>query len=149
MKALAAQDPVILRDLRSTAEWVARGKYYIGWGPDKAAHVEFIRSGAHLSYPTLKEPRPTTSASANLMLFDKAPHPNAAKVFTNWIMSKEGATVFSHAYGMSSTRRDVSTEGIDPALLLKPGEIILGEDYQLAKGEMRKLAREIFRGQLK
>ncbi len=149
MKALAGQDPVIIRDLRLMTEWIARGRYALGWGPDPAPTAEFIRSGARLSIPTLKEPRATTSATCNIMVLDKAPHPNAARLFANWLLSREGATIFSKSYGYPSTRLDVPTEGIDPGLFLGPNEVILGEDYQLAKGEMRKLAAEIFRGQIK
>ncbi len=149
MKALAGQEPVIIRDLRLMTEWIARGRYPLGWGPDPAPTAEFIRSGAHLTIPTLKEPRATTSATCNIMVLDKAPHPNAARLFANWLLSKEGATVFSKSYGYPSTRLDVPTEGIDPGLLLGPNEVILGEDYQLAKGEMRKLAADIFRSRIK
>ncbi len=149
MKALAGQDPVIVRDLRLMTEWIARGKYAIGWGPDPAPTAEFIRSGAHLVIPTMKEPRPTTSATCNITVFDKAPHPSAEKVFVNWLMSREGATIFSKSYGYPSTRLDVPTEGIDPGLLLGPNEVILGEDYQMAKGQMRKLAAQVFRGLIK
>ena len=34
-------------------------------------------------------------ANGALALFNKAPHPNAAKVYINWLLSKEGQTVFA------------------------------------------------------
>ena len=80
-----------------------------------------------------------------MIVFDRAPHPNAAKVFVNWILSREGAAIYSKAHGYAATRRDVSTEGIDPILIPRPNENLLGEDYEVAKEGMRKLAAEIFR----
>ena len=145
MKQLVKQDPGITRDQRLLTEWVARGKYAAALAPDKATSAELVRAGAPLAYPDLKEPRPTSSGPGNLMVFDKAPHPNAIKLFTNWLLSKEGAAVYSQAHGLPSTRLDVPPEGIDPVFIPKPSENILGEEYQKSKGAMRKLATEIFR----
>ena len=42
----------------------------------------------------LKEGADVNPANGSLALFNKAPHPNAAKVYINWLLSKEGQTVF-------------------------------------------------------
>ncbi|PYJ68080.1 MAG: hypothetical protein DME76_13480, partial [Verrucomicrobia bacterium] len=39
----------------------------------------------------------------------KAPHPNAAKVYVNWLLSREGQEVFSNAMGQPTRRLDVDT----------------------------------------
>lgn len=145
MKQLIKQEPVVTRDQRLLSEWVARGKYAIAIAPDKPTTGEFIRLGAPIAFADLKDPRPTSSAAGNLMVFDKIPHPNATKLFVNWLLSKEGGIVFSRSFGHASTRLDVPTDWVDPILVPGPDDKILGEEYQLAKGEMRKLAAEIFR----
>jgi len=145
MKQLARQEPAVTRDQRLLTEWVARGKYAAALAPDKATTVQMIRTGAPLAYIDLKEPRPTTSGPGNIMVFDKLPHPNATKLFINWLLSREGAAVYSKGHGYVSTRLDVATEGIDPFVIPAPNDAILGEDYQTARGKMRKLAAEIFR----
>jgi len=38
-----------------------------------------------------------------------APHPNAAKVFINWLLSREGQEVFSRAMGQPTRRLEVDT----------------------------------------
>jgi ABC-type Fe3+ transport system substrate-binding protein len=43
-------------------------------------------------------------------LLTKAPHPNAAKVYINWLLSKEGQTGFARASGYISARLDVPTD---------------------------------------
>lgn len=145
MKQLAKHEPVVLRDERLLSEWVARGKYAAAISPDKGNSVQMIRAGAPLAFADLREPRPTNSGSGNVMIYEKAPHPNATKLFVNWLLSREGADVYSHGHGYPSTRLDVSTEGIEPILIPRSDETILGEDFQLAKGEWDKMAAEIFR----
>ena len=38
-----------------------------------------------------------------------APHPNAAKVFVNWFLSKEGQQIYDKAFGNATRRLDVDT----------------------------------------
>ncbi len=149
MKQFAKQEPTITRDQRLLSEWVARGKFAGAIATSKATTVQLMQAGAPVVFADLKEPRPTSSGTGNIMVFDKAPHPNATKLFTNWILSREGAAVYAKAHGYAATRLDVSTEGIDPIVIPKANEIILGEDYQKSKGKMRKLAAEIFRDLIK
>lgn len=149
MRQLAKQEPAITRDQRLLIEWVARGKYAVALAPTVAQTIDFIRAGAPLTYPDLKEPTYTTSSTGNIFVFDRIPHPNATKLFVNWILSKEGAAVFSKAHGFATTRLDVPTEGLEPAVIPKPDDPILGEDYEAAKSEMMKLAKEIFGESLK
>ncbi len=144
MKQLARQEPAVTRDVRLLIEWVARGKYAVALAPDRVVVIEFMRAGSPVAFPELKEPRATSSGPGNVMVFDRAPHPNAARLFINWLLSKEGIAVYAKASGLASTRVDVPAEGIDPFLVPKADEAILGEEYQLAKGEMRNMAAEIF-----
>ncbi|MDP2646475.1 MAG: extracellular solute-binding protein [Desulfobacterales bacterium] len=148
MKQLVKQEQAITRNQRLLAEWVARGKYVGAIGTSKATAADLMRSGAPVAYADMKDPRPTSSGTGNIMVVDKAPHPNATKLFTNWILSKDGAAIYSKAHGYASTRLDVSTEGLDPMLIPTAEEVILGEEYQKSKGKMRKLAAQIF-GDLK
>ncbi len=53
----------------------------------------------------------STSAS-HAALINKAPHPNAAKVFVNWFLSSEGQKVFVQVTDLISARADV--EAGDP-----------------------------------
>jgi iron(III) transport system substrate-binding protein len=55
------------------------------------------------------------------MLVNKAPHPNAAKVFLNWLLAKEGQTAWSKAMGYVSRRLDVPTDHLPPYWVPKPG----------------------------
>jgi ABC-type Fe3+ transport system substrate-binding protein len=51
----------------------------------------------------------------------RAPHRNAALVFLNWFLNKEGQTVWSRALNLQSRRADVPVDHIPPYLIVKPG----------------------------
>jgi ABC-type Fe3+ transport system substrate-binding protein len=50
------------------------------------------------------------SSFGSLGLMNRAPHPNAAVVFINWLLSKEGQLVWSKAVNAVSRRVDVPTD---------------------------------------
>ncbi len=146
MRNLVKQEPVLSRDSRQMTEWVARNKYSIAIAPSMSMAVEFIRNGAPISFARVKEPRSLSPGSGVISTFKEVPHPNAAKLYINWLLSKEGSTVFAPAYGYPSTRVDVPTDSFIPAMIPAPGDVIPDPDYELKKGELLKLAAEIFAG---
>ena len=57
-----------------------------------------------------------------ISLWNQAPHPNAAKVFVNWIASKEGNAVYGAIDGSAPVRTDVdASDWLAPELIPKPG----------------------------
>ncbi len=144
LRQLAAQEPIMTRDDRLLLEWVARGKYPVGIGPSAAVYSEFEKLGAPIAYAKLKEPPFVSSGAGVLVAFDKAPHPNAAKLLVNWLLSKEGATSWANAHGYPSQRVDVPTDGFDPMLVPPPDAPTPGEEYLRIQSEMREVAGQIF-----
>ena len=55
------------------------------------------------------------------MFINRAPHPNAGKVFLNWLLTKDGQTAFSTGMGYVSRRVDVSTDHVPPYWVPKAG----------------------------
>jgi len=51
-----------------------------------------------------------TGGSGNLTIVKNPPHANAAKVFVNWLLGKEGQEVFTKAMGQATRRLDVDTK---------------------------------------
>src|SRR5207253_11165682 len=47
------------------------------------------------------------TASPAMWLFDRAPHPNAAKLFVNWALTKPVQEMWNKAVGSNSRRLDV------------------------------------------
>lgn len=48
-----------------------------------------------------------------IYLYNRAPHPNAAKLFINWALTREGQTAFTQQTQIPSRRTDVPVP--DPA----------------------------------
>ncbi len=122
IQELARQEPAIIRDQRLQVDWLARGKIAILIGPDPAPLGEFERAGAPLMGLAPREGTMITCGISGINLMNRGPRPNAAKVFLNWFLSKEGQTIYSKAYNAHSGRVDVPTEGISPAFLRVAGE---------------------------
>src|SRR5439155_511319 len=63
-----------------------------------------------------------TAGIGEAALMDRAPHPNAANVFANWIASKEGPTVSAKARGEAPTRNDVDEASfLSREIIPRPG----------------------------
>lgn len=108
---LAAQDMLVGRNLRQLAEAVARGKAALSIGVSYYTYLPFVKSGLPVKpITTIKEGFYASSGSGNVALIKDAAHPNAAVVFVNWLLSKEGQTAFTTALGQPTRRLDVDTK---------------------------------------
>lgn len=108
---LAAQDMLVGRNLRQLGENVARGKSAISIGLSYYTYLPFIKAGLPVKpISTIKEGYYGASGSGNVVLLKNPPHPNAAKVFLNWSLSKDGQTALTKALGQPTRRFDVDTK---------------------------------------
>jgi iron(III) transport system substrate-binding protein len=106
---LAAQEMLVGRNLRQLGEAVARGKSAISIGVSYYTYQPFIKAGLPVkSISNIKEGY--YAGSGNLALLKNQPHPNASKVFANWLLSKEGQTAVTKALGQPTRRFDVDTK---------------------------------------
>lgn len=139
------QGVVIQRDNRLNVETVARGKYAIALAPHTDAITEFFKLGAPIDVVFVKEGAFVSPGSGAVGMPTKLAHPNAGKVFLNWLMSKEGQMVFVKSFGFPSLRADVSTEGINPIFLAQPGEklFLTTEEYILFQDKMLGIAANV------
>ena len=90
-KLFIDQQPVFSRDRRQMTDWLAQGKFALCMGcrDSEKAHKQGLpvyemdmvdwKEGAHIS-----------SGGGSLGLIKGGPHPNAAKVFINWFLSRRG-----------------------------------------------------------
>ncbi len=122
LREIAKQAPAVTNDARQQTEWVARGKYPIGWGATWAVIGDFTQAGVPLKALYMAEGTYITASGGVVHLLKKAPHPNAAKVFINWVLTKEGQTIVQKGANYPSRRLDVSKEGMDPLKVPQPGQ---------------------------
>lgn len=145
-RQLVKQNPMITRDQRLQVEWVGRGKYSIALAPQKVLVAEFQKLGAPIKWVLPVEGLHVTS-SQSLACLDQAPHHNAAKVFVNWLMSKEGLAIYSRATLLQSARKDVSTDFLEPDSVRNPNLQYFSyarEEVVLRSEAAMKLAKEIY-----
>ena len=143
----AKQEPVIMRDSRMVVENVARGKYAFTLAPLTDVVEAFRRDGAPLAYRTPAEGSSLTTGHGGVAIMNRPAHPNAARIFINWLLSKEGVELFSRVYNVQSTRDDVATDFLAPERKRLPGFKYVwpeNEEFLLEEGKFYAQGREIF-----
>lgn len=90
---------------REAIRMVARGEYafYLGGSTDTAAPI--IAEGAPLKFPSFEEG--ATVHLGNIMVVKGAPHPSAARLFVNWLLSREGQISYAESAGSTPVLKDV------------------------------------------
>jgi ABC-type Fe3+ transport system substrate-binding protein len=98
------------RDARQLADWLARGQYPIALGLNVAQLDNLLKDGFPIEIMrTLPDAPGTTSAGYGVLyVMEGAQNPSAARLFANWLASREGLEVFSRAERYSGTRKDIN-----------------------------------------
>ncbi len=116
---LTRQEPVITEDSRQQAEWLVRGRYPIAIGTANAQLLRFQRQGLGQRVESLDgKYQGITSGVGGIQLLSRRPHPNAAKVFVNWILTARVQERLAKETELNSRRLDVPPG--DPARLPDP-----------------------------
>lgn len=109
-RLLREQEPVFTRDPRQLAEWVVRGTYPIGISVSVAQLKQFRDQGLGQNVKPVRfdlKSTPGGSGFGTVVAFNQAPHPNAAKLFINWLLSADGQRFYSQQTRENSRRTDV------------------------------------------
>ena len=126
IRALARQEPVVFRDPSQLLNMVGQGKYPILIGPRDTILADAVRRNLPISVVNprdVREGSDISPGSGNVAMFNRAPHPNAVKVYINWLLSREGQTHHARALGTVSKRLDVSHDHAEPWKVPQPGAI--------------------------
>jgi iron(III) transport system substrate-binding protein len=120
-KLFVDQEPVLSRDTRQIAEFMVRGRYPIALGVNPLLLSQFQKQGLgkNLKLFHFPEMDSVNSGSSTLCLINKAPHPNAAKVFINWLLTKDAQVVWAREVETNSRR--VGVEPGNPAFAAPKG----------------------------
>ena len=102
----AEQELNYVRDPRQVAEAMVRGKYPVAFGLRPTAMQEFFAEGLGKDIKWLDIPVMGFVPGTGIFLASKAPHPNAAKLFTNWFLTKEGQDLHAMNVPTNSARLD-------------------------------------------
>jgi iron(III) transport system substrate-binding protein len=138
MRALAANQPRMLESHTLGLTLVASGELLAmaaAYGPD--AYIAREKGAA----VTFVNPTPTVMELDALSIVKTAPHPNAARLFERWILSRETQEWFSGAYISPSARKDVKSRSglLDPHARYVATDPADSVDYNADVGAFRRM----------
>jgi iron(III) transport system substrate-binding protein len=131
LKRLYSQQKIVyIANPRQEAEWLVSGKYpvAIGASPDEIARFQQQGLGKNVVSFEAPMPHPTLDFGyGSVALMANAPHPNAAKVYINWLLSKAGQTDWGQIGGNS---RRIDIPYAVPRLAPQPGATYIPEQTE-------------------
>jgi ABC-type Fe3+ transport system substrate-binding protein len=96
LRKVYAQKIAITDNRRQAAEWLVRGRYPIVFGTGINEFQLFREQGLAKNIGpipmTPNEKVQMTPGFGSVSLVDRAPHPNAAAIYINWLLSRDGQT---------------------------------------------------------
>jgi len=151
-RLFSEMDIAIFRERRQGLDWLATGKFAICFwcegverGKQQGLPIE--------SFGLMKEGAALSAGQGFLTLINQAPHPNAAKVFVNWFLSREGQLNFQRALAQAeegspdSLRTDIPKDDVLPKSRRVDGVKYLDTDNQRdAMKPVMKLVEETLGG---
>jgi iron(III) transport system substrate-binding protein len=121
-KLYKGQNVVLTRDYKQLADWVAQGTYPIGLAVSQNYLDDYVKAGLKFAQPALPDaPDGTNGGFGLLVVINKAPHPNAARVFANWMASPEGMSIYSKTQFQDPVRNDIDPSWLPARVVPKPG----------------------------
>jgi ABC-type Fe3+ transport system substrate-binding protein len=115
----ADTDIAIVRSNEQMLDWLSAGKYAFGVGA-RDVDTAMMQGLPLMQFlpGSLKEGSSVTAYNGTLSYFNRAPHPNAAKVAANWLLSREGQTAWLDSNQKTgglydSLREDISKEKVN------------------------------------
>jgi iron(III) transport system substrate-binding protein len=144
-RLLSEQKIVFITNRRQNAEWVVRGRYPIGLGTGEDDLSPFKDQGLGKNVAPfvgditkfMGEP-----GFGTVSLMDRAPHPAAAKIYINWLLSRAGQTDWAKTK-RNSRRLDVPAGA--PDYLPQPGVAYVNsqtEDQIASRNAVGDIARK-------
>jgi len=137
LRKLVAQDLFVSRDQRQLADALAKGKLAIALGVSFYTLENFIVSDLPIKeLPKLKEGLPSSNGSGVIGIVKAPPHPNAAKVFVNWLLSKEGQELYVKVMHQSTRRLDVDTKWLQEHGVEAAKDVLTIEQYHKVRNHL-------------
>jgi len=137
------QEIAYTRDYQQIADWVAHGSYPIGLAITPVYMTQF--EGTLPVQELVLSDLPTTTAGGYgiISLWNQAPHPNAAKLYVNWIASKDGLSVYGALDQSAPVRTDVDASAWVPQHLIPKagGDYFDTFEYKYVMEQRQPIAR--------
>lgn len=121
---------------------IARGEYAISWSSGFDLAVPLITEGAPIKFLDMKEG--LCVQTGNILLIKDRPHPNAARLLSNWMTSFEGQKLIHSSRGSKSVRKDSGDFTPEKARVNVTRPLV--RDYQaiLTTNTYQEMAQRVF-----
>lgn len=106
IKALGQQQLRFFTTITQEMAALSRGEHLASVRGSDAQASAFVQEKAPIKAIGLTEGTLVTVRAISAI--DGAPHPNAAKLFMNWLLGPEGQAVYTKSLGMAPVRKDVA-----------------------------------------
>jgi len=137
LRRLVQQDLFVSRDQRQIADALAKGKLYVALGVSFYTLDRFIKADLPVKEaPTPKEGQPSSNGSGVLGVVKNPPHPNAAKVFINWLLSREGQELYVKVMQQATRRLDVDTKWLLEFGVHAAKDVLTVEEYHRVRNHL-------------
>lgn len=131
LQKLAQQELVIHRDGQQLAVGLAKGTLAVALGLSQRFVDPYIKGGLPIkALLTLKEGLSGSNGFGTVAIMRNAPHPNAVKVYINWLLSKEGQDLYGRALTQGSRRLDVDTKWLAKFNTPAAKDVTTPEDFE-------------------
>ena len=137
LRKLVGQDLFVSRDQRQLSDALAKGKLAIALGVSFYTLEGFIVADLPIKeLPKPKEGLPSSNGSGVIGIVKAPPHPNAAKVFVNWLLSKEGQELYVKVMHQSTRRLDVDTKWLQAEGVQAAKDVLTIEQYHKLRNHL-------------
>ena len=137
LRNLVAQDLFISRDQRQLGDALAKGKLAIALGVSFYTLQGFLTANLPIKeLPKMKEGLPSSNGSGVIGVVKNPPHPNAARVFVNWLLSKEGQELYVKVMHQSTRRVDVDTKWLNRFGVTAAKDVLTVQQYHKLRNHL-------------
>jgi iron(III) transport system substrate-binding protein len=153
-KLFIDQQTAFSRERRQLTDWLAHGTYHVVFGAEDGELNRLRNEGMPInSVHGLEDTAGSLSGGNQLALYTNAPHPNAARVFANWMGSKEGSEVYARALNMVPVRTDIDASAFMPPEVIPKQDLNYFDPYLYeftvtTKEEARRAIKEMLRSRV-
>jgi iron(III) transport system substrate-binding protein len=106
-KLMRSQHVIATRNNRQLAEWLIRGRYPIALAVSTDQLTLLQKQGVKMNVAPIEGLDVTVSGFGSVQLLKNRPHPAAAKLYVNWLLTKGTQTAIAKAVRVNSRRKDV------------------------------------------
>jgi len=105
-KFLKDQQPRVMENPQQIDSAIMRGGAAVAFGMQGSAYSQCVKDNGCKNVKPIEHL--AAASSRGLSVFKNAPNPEAAKIFINWVLSKEGQTLFVKEWGAVNETGGVS-----------------------------------------